>query len=97
MEATATDLKKEYDEKGYVIARKAIDPDLAPYYLAFPKRYIPTRKFFTDWEHDGLSDVLFLASRDSFYSVQNYRTPKVHIQRFTLREDGFVSARAPKN
>ena len=30
----------------------------------------------------------------SLYSVQNYRTPHVHIRRFTLREDGFVSVRA---
>ncbi|MDP6041827.1 MAG: phytanoyl-CoA dioxygenase family protein [Candidatus Latescibacteria bacterium] len=29
METTVTDLRKEYDEKGYVIARNAIDPNLA--------------------------------------------------------------------
>ena len=107
----------------------------APYYLMFPKRYIPERKFLAEWSHDGLSDVLFLASRDgaqffwpgpqaflrpgpdlqnwhvrsiffaphvlpaggsemAFYSVQNYRTTAIHLCRFTLRVDGFVSARA---
>ena len=101
----------------------------------FPNRYIPERKFLDKWSHDGLSDVLFLASRDgaqffwpgrqaflrpgpdlnnwhersifiaphllpaggsemAFYSVQNYRTKSIHLRRFTLRVDGFVSARA---
>ncbi len=104
----------------------------APVYLMFPKRFMPQRKFFPDWPVKGLSDVLFLASRDgvhfpkrfpqaflrpgldsnnwhdrtvyiardvvptapgemSLYILQNYRTPNVHIRRFTLREDGFVS------
>ena len=107
----------------------------APYYLMFPKRYIPERKFLDEWSHEGLSDVLFLASRDgtqffwpgdqaflrpgpdlgnwhersifiaphilpagdgemAFYSVQNYRTESIHVRRFTLRVDGFVSAQA---
>jgi hypothetical protein len=111
----------------------------APYYLMFPKRFLPERQAdpeqFPDWPHDGLSDVLLLASRDgeawtqvgddaflrpghdpnnwhdravylasntvrtgdgkmSLYALQNYRTEEVHIRRYTLREDGFVSAHA---
>ena len=31
----------------------------------------------------------------SMYSIQNYRTPDVHVRRLTLREDGFISAHAP--
>ncbi len=38
--------------------------EFAPIYLMFPKRFIPERKFSPDWGHDGLSDVLFLVSRD---------------------------------
>ena len=125
--------KTRYEHELYT---NAVHPyERAPYYLAFPKRFVPTRTPLPDWGHEGLSDVLFLASRDglnfsqpytdaylrpgldpnnwhersifigprvvstasgelSFYSVQNYRTPGVHIQRFTLREDGFVSVRA---
>ena len=125
--------KARYEHELYT---NAVHPyERAPYYLAFPKRFIAKRKFLPDWEHDGLSDVLFIASRDginfsqpytdaymrpgldrnnwhdrsifigprilstapgelSFYSVQNYRTSNVHIQRFTLREDGFTSIRA---
>ena len=30
----------------------------------------------------------------SFYSVENFRTDTVHMRRYTLREDGFVSAHA---
>ncbi|MDP6778764.1 MAG: hypothetical protein QGI83_18560, partial [Candidatus Latescibacteria bacterium] len=36
----------------------------APYYLMFPKRFLPERKFDPDWPHDGLSDVILLAGRD---------------------------------
>jgi hypothetical protein len=107
----------------------------APYYLMFPKRFLPERQADPDWSHTGLSDVLLLASRDgeawtqvgddaflrpghdpnnwhdraiylasntvrtgdgkmSLYALQNYRTEEVHIRRYTLREDGFVSAHA---
>ena len=110
----------------------------APLVLMFPKRFLPGRKFFADWPHKGLSDVLLMASRDglnfsqpfqdaflrpgldsknwhdraicvapavvrtaegemSLYCVQNYRTESVHVRRFTLREDGFVSAYAPSS
>ena len=107
----------------------------APFYLMFPKRYLPERQYLDTWEHEGLSDVLFLAGRDgvhfsqvcreaflrpgrdlenwheraifiaprvvdtaagemSLYSVQHYRTDSVHIRRFALRADGFVSVHA---
>ncbi len=107
----------------------------APIYLAFPKRFVPERKFFADWPLDGLSDVVFMSSRDGFhwnryfrhafvrpgrdrlnwhdraiylardivptaedemslYVMQNYRTEKSHIRRFTLRTDGFSSLNA---
>ena len=36
----------------------------APYYLMFPKRFLPERKFLEGWPHEGLSDVIFLASRN---------------------------------
>jgi len=106
----------------------------APFYMMFPKRFLPDRTP-EGWDHEGLSDILFLASRDglnytqpspepylrpgldpnnwhersifigprvlttgpgelSFYSVQNYRTEKNHIRRFTLRQDGFTSLHA---
>ena len=41
-----------------------------PYYrrpdilLMFPKRFLPTRKFHPDWRQPGLSDVVFMFSRD---------------------------------
>lgn len=112
-----------------------------PYYRApeytfmFPKRLTVNRKYFKDWRYDGVSDVLFLASRDgihfdnfanevfltpgldtlnwydramyiapslvntgpgemSFYAIQNHRTDKVHIRRFSMREDGIISLHA---
>lgn len=107
-------------------------PDI---YLMFPKRFLPVRKFDSDHPSSGLSDIVFMFSRDglrwdrrfmegfirpgrdlknwheraievgsglvptgdgemSLYMVANYRTPSVHIQRMTLREDGFVSVHA---
>lgn len=108
----------------------------APYYLMFPKRFEPVRKFCPEWEYEGQSDVVFMAGRDgrrffrlfrdaflrpgldprnwheraigisshavktgagemSLYSLQNYRTDSIHLRRFSLREDGFVSLSAP--
>ena len=32
--------------------------------LMFPKRFLPTRKFDPDWKDIGLSDIVFLFSRD---------------------------------
>ena len=32
--------------------------------LMFPKRFLPTRKFDPDWKNIGLSDIVFLFSRD---------------------------------
>ena len=42
----------------------------APYYLMFPKRFLPDRKFQQAWSHDGWSDVTFLASRDGVHFPQ---------------------------
>ncbi len=36
----------------------------APYYLMFPKRFLPERRFDPAWPHNGLSDVILLAGRD---------------------------------
>ena len=36
----------------------------APIVLMFPKRFQPSRKFFLDWPHKGISDVLLMAARD---------------------------------
>lgn len=36
----------------------------APYYLMFPKRFVPERTFMPHWEHPGQSDVVLMASRD---------------------------------
>lgn len=36
----------------------------APYYVMFPKRFVPDRTFMPDWEHQGQSDVVFMTSRD---------------------------------
>ena len=120
-------------------------PDLI---LMFPKRLVPDRKFHPDypkpylenfpknWSFSGLSDVVFMFSRDGFhfdrrfmeaflrpgpdpknwapraieigptlvptgsgemslYYMEHYYLPDVRIRRGVLREDGFVSLRAP--
>ena len=36
-------------------------------YLMFPKRFVPDRKFDDDWEHNGLSEAVFMSSRDGFH------------------------------
>ena len=33
-------------------------------YLMFPKRFFPERKFHEDWQADGLSESVFMSSRD---------------------------------
>jgi hypothetical protein len=45
----------------------------APYYLMFPKRYVPQRTFNASWQHPGQSDVLFLASRDGQHWSRPFR------------------------
>ena len=50
-----------------------------PYYrrpdivLMFPKRYHPTRKRFSEWKHDGLSDIVFMFSRDGTTFDRRFR------------------------
>ena len=57
----------------YQLYTNAVHPyTRAPYYFAFPKRFIPTRQALPEWGHDGLSDVLFLASRDGLNFTQPY-------------------------
>ncbi|MCS7158602.1 MAG: hypothetical protein N0A16_12865 [Blastocatellia bacterium] len=36
-------------------------------YLAFPKRFFPERKVVKDWPYSGISDAVFMASRDGRY------------------------------
>ena len=100
--------------------------------LGFPRRFLPTRTKRPELEHDGISDTVFISSRDglhfdrrfmesfirpgldplswltrcntvvpgllqlsrdelSLYLARRWGEPTVHIQRFTLRTDGFVS------
>ena len=33
-------------------------------YLMFPKRFVPDRKFHADWEDNGISEAVFMTSRD---------------------------------
>ena len=49
-----------------------------PYYrdpgllFMFPKRFLPTRKADPDWEHIGLSDIVFMFSRDGLNFDRRY-------------------------
>ncbi|MBI3945358.1 MAG: hypothetical protein HY321_05530 [Armatimonadetes bacterium] len=36
-------------------------------YLAFPRRFVPDRKRLADWPHDGVSDSVFMSSRDGIH------------------------------
>ena len=45
----------------------------APYILMFPKRFLPERRFLEDWPHEGLSDVVLLASRNGLHFSQPCR------------------------
>ena len=103
-------------------------------YLAFPKRFMPFRTKVDDEKNNGLSDGVFMSSRDgvhwnrfiegfirpgrdernwvhrtnamsrgiiqtgpdelSLYVARNYTYPTAHIERMTLRMDGFVSVSA---
>ena len=36
----------------------------APWYMMFPKRFLPDRRSDPEWPHEGLSDVLLIASRE---------------------------------
>lgn len=103
-------------------------------YLSFPKRLQPFRTKVNDGKNNGLSDGVFMSSRDgvhwyrfvegfirpgrdernwihrtnavsrgiiqtapdelSLYVARHYTYPSAHIERMTLRMDGFVSANA---
>ncbi len=103
-------------------------------YLSFPKRFMPFRTKVDDDKNNGLSDGVFMSSRDgvhwhrflegfirpgrdernwvhrtnavsrgiiatapdeiSLYVARNYTYPTAHIERMTLRTDGFVSVNA---
>ncbi len=103
-------------------------------YLSFPKRYLPYRTRVHDGKNNGLSDGVFMSSRDgvfwhrfeeafirpgrnirnwvhrttavgrgliqttpdeiSLYVLRHYTYPSCHIERMTIRLDGFVSMRA---
>ena len=115
----------------------------APHFLVgFPKRLVPERRSHTDFHLPGVSDGIFMSSRDgvhfhrwseafirpgaqtdrwvnrnnftawglietpsslegapselSLYSTEGYyRGPATRLRRYTLRQDGFVSAYAP--
>lgn len=100
--------------------------------LSFPKRFAPDRKRSPDWPYPGISECVFLSSRDgvhwdrackeaflrpghdelnwgdrsqmmtrglyvhpdgslSMYLGRHYRTDSNHVERLTLRPQGFVS------
>jgi len=104
-------------------------------YLGFPKRFVPWRKAYDDVPGAGLSDAVFMTSRDgvrwdrrfleafvrpgrdrrdwvhrtrmvaagvaptapdeiSLYVSRHYNFPSAHLERMTLRTDGFVSVYA---
>ena len=104
-------------------------------YLAFPKRFVPWRSISPRALAPGVSETVFLSSRDglrwdrrfmeafirpgrgkrnwmprtnmaaagliqtspdtiSLYLTRHYTSPSLHLERVTLRTDGFVSVRA---
>ena len=104
-------------------------------YMAFPKRFMPWRTPRADAPLPGVSDGVFMTSRDgvhwdrrfmeafvrpgrnpknwmhrtnmisagtvptasdevSFYVARHYTSPSAHLQRMTVRTDGFASAHA---
>ena len=103
--------------------------------LAFPKRFLPERQLVDENPRPGVSDAVFMTSRDgirfrrfmeaylrpgrdrrnwtdrsnmiawgvvptapdelSLYVSRHYGHPTAHLQRCTLRADGFASVRAP--
>ena len=104
-------------------------------YVAFPKRFVPWRKPFDDVPTAGVSEAVFMSSRDgvrwdrrfleafvrpgrdrrdwvhrnrmvaagvvptapdeiSIYVSRHYNFPSAHLERMTLRTDGFVSVHA---
>ena len=104
--------------------------------LAFPSRFLPERQVVSENPLPGLSDAVFMSSRDglhfdrsfmeafvrpgygrrnwtdrtnmvswgllptaphelSLYISRHFRHPSAHLQRATLRTDGFVAVHAP--
>lgn len=43
----------------------------------FPRRFILGRKFHDDWEEDGLSDVVFMTSRDGVHWDRRFMEPLI--------------------
>ena len=105
-------------------------------YLAFPKRFVPWRSISPSARSSGVSETVFLSSRNglhwdrrfmeafirpgrdkrnwmprtnmaavgmiqtssdeiSLYLTRHYTSPSIHLERLTLRLDGFVSVNAP--
>ena len=46
-------------------------------YVMFPRRFILGRKFHDDWEEDGLSDVVFMTSRDGVHWDRRFMEPLI--------------------
>ncbi len=47
-------------------------------YLAFPKRFVPNRKFDEEWEHPGLSETVFMTSRDGITWDRKFLEPFIN-------------------
>ena len=44
-------------------------------YLMFPKRFVPDRKFHEDWKANGLSESVFMTSRDGVHWDRRFMEP----------------------
>ena len=44
-------------------------------YLMFPKRFVPDRKFHEDWKDNGLSESVFMSSRDGVHWDRRFMEP----------------------
>ncbi len=44
-------------------------------YLMFPKRFVPDRKFHEDWKDSGLSESVFMTSRDGVHWDRRFMEP----------------------
>ena len=47
-------------------------------YLSFPKRFVPNRKFDEDWEYPGLSETVFMTSRDGITWDRKFLEPFIN-------------------
>ena len=63
----------EFIDMGDSPAEHLYKNSCAPYfraphlYLMFPKRFVPERKFYPDWEAGGISEAVFMSSRDGMH------------------------------